>query len=65
MRRVLKMINKLDADQITEAVEAVRRRYSELFPDWEIMWFSMEKSKDPKVQVDNTIALLKSTLRDL
>lgn len=49
-------IEKVDSYEIRYVLEAVIERYNELFPDWEIGTFSIERCKDKNEQIDQIIA---------
>lgn len=45
-------------DEIEAVLQAVLRRYNELFPDWEVSAISLQRSQDRNEQLDRNIALL-------
>ena len=55
---IFEIINNAKADEISEILDAVLRRYKQLYPDWEISVLSLEKSVDKNMQLDETIKLL-------
>ena len=57
---ILKEIGDLTEDEIVDAVDAVLRRYAQLFPDWEIGTVSLCKKEDRNMQIDRTIQLLEN-----
>ena len=57
---ILKEIACLSEDDIVEVVEAVLKRYSELFPDWEISTFSLCRAEDRDSQINLTIQMLEN-----
>lgn len=55
------MINRIKnakPEEMEEIVQAVLTRYRELYPDWEIMFLSLDKKENKNDQIDNIIALL-------
>ena len=48
-------IDELDSYEIPYVLEAVIERYNQLFPDWEIGTFSVERRKDKNEQLDQII----------
>ncbi len=53
-------IAQVDVTEIEEVLIAVRQRYAELFPDWEVVLISIEKSVDRNRQLDRMIAMLQN-----
>ena len=45
-------------EEMEEIVQAVLTRYRELYPDWEIIFLSLDKKENKNDQIDNIIALL-------
>lgn len=60
MYDLIERIMQANECEITELLEAVKERYSALFPDWDINIISLEKSRDHNEQIDRMIALLES-----
>ena len=58
MLDLLQEIAQVDEVEIQEILRAVQRRYGQLFPDWELSVITLQKSADPKVQLDRIIELL-------
>lgn len=58
MQELIKAIEKLNEYEIEETLQAVLRRYGELFPDWEVSTISLQKNEDRIEQLDRTIAFL-------
>ena len=58
---IIDQIKKADTRQITAIVDAALDRYNELFPQWEINIFSVEKGKDKIEHIDRIIKYLQST----
>ena len=55
------MINRIKnakPEEMEEIVQAVLARYRELYPDWEIMFLSLDKKENKNDQLDSIIALL-------
>lgn len=58
---VLDGIRQASSYELDDMVNAVRQRYAELFPDWEILFLSLPKN-DPAERrkcLDETITMLK------
>ena len=55
MNDYIKTAKPEELDQILQAVLA---RYREVYPDWEIMFLSLDKKENKKKQIDSIIALL-------
>ena len=55
---IFDLIDRLTDREIGEVVDAVLRRYSDLFPDWEIATVSINKKEDREEQLNNIIRLL-------
>ena len=58
MHILLSEIAKVGGTEIQELLNAVLRRYAELFPDWEISMISIEKQADRNQQLDSIIKVL-------
>ncbi len=58
MSDLLERIAQADDMEIQDLLKAVTNRYAELYPDWEICTFSLEKAKDRNEQIDREIAFL-------
>ena len=54
----MEQIAQVDDDHIQDVVRTAIKRYAELFPDWEIGTFSLQKSEDKNEQIDRMIAML-------
>jgi hypothetical protein len=46
--------------EISDLLQAVIRRYAQLFPEWELGTISIEKSGDRNAQIDQMILVLQS-----
>ena len=57
---IFDLIDRLTEREIGEVVDAVLRRYSDLFPDWEIATVSINKKEDREEQLNNIIRLLEN-----
>ncbi len=53
-------IKKTGSDNIENLLDMVLHRYTELYPDWEIGTFVIQKSKDRNEQIDKSIRILQS-----
>ena len=60
MEELLVAIAVSDEEAIEELLKAVRKRYAELFPDWELSMISVKKNADKNEQLDKFIALLQN-----
>lgn len=57
---LVKEIAKVDDMEISNVLEAARKRYNELFPGCEVCTVSIEKSSDQNEQLDRMIAILQN-----
>ena len=48
MHDLIKEIAQVDDMEISDVLDAARKRYNELFPDWEVCTVSIEKSTSSK-----------------
>ena len=55
---LLAQIAVADADHIHDVVLAAIKRYQELFPDWDIFYCSIDRSRNRNKQIDLQISLL-------
>ena len=53
-------IKKAKPEELNDILLAVLARYREVFPDWEVMTVSLEKSVDKNEQLDRIIATLET-----
>lgn len=60
MLNLAEEIAKADGTEIEELFKAVRQRYAELFPGWEIIMISIEKCVDRNEQLDWMIRMLQN-----
>ena len=60
MLDLIEKIAQVDDMEISNVLDAARKRYSELFPDWEVCTVSLEKSTDRNEQLDRLIAMLQN-----
>ena len=58
-------IAQADEMEIESLLDAVVQRYAQLYPDWEISTISLEKSTDPKEQIEKMIAMLEEIKDDI
>ena len=54
----LEMIQNAGPEEMSDLVLAVQSRYNELFPDWELSFYSLERNKNKNEQLDAIIALM-------
>ena len=45
-------------EEMSDIIFAVQKRYGELFPEWELFLYVLEKAVDKNEQLDAMIALL-------
>ena len=57
-KEIEKQLKCVDADAILMVLEVAYERYRELFPDWEIVSFSIEKCKDRNAQIDRIVDIM-------
>ena len=53
-----KYIENAKPEELDELLQAVLKRYREVYPDWEIITVSLEKAVDKNEQLDRIIQLL-------
>ena len=58
MENLIAQIGRADGAQIEKLLNAVLRRYGELYPDWEVSTVTVEKTQNRSEQLDRIIALL-------
>ena len=51
-------IKNAKPEEMEAIMQAVLARYRELYPDWEILFLSLDKKDNKNDQIDNIIALL-------
>lgn len=57
--KIKEKMKEVDAQSIPLVFLAALERYQELFPDWDIVSFSLEKCKDRNMQIDRMIDFMK------
>ena len=55
---ILDAVKNAGPDEMSDLVMAVQNRYNELFPDWELSFFTLERKPDKNEQLDSIIAVL-------
>ena len=55
---LLSAIKQTKPEEISDLILAVQNRYNELFPDWELSFYTLERKKDKNEQLDAMIALM-------
>lgn len=60
MLDLTKEIAQADGVEIEKLLKAVLRRYTVLFPDWEVCAVSIQKSDDRNEQLDRMITMLQN-----
>ena len=58
MEDIYEEIAKISVFEINDVLDAVVSRYSELFPDWEIGTYSIEKKGNRNEQIDRMISFM-------
>ena len=56
----LDMIRNAKPEEMSDLILAVQNRYNQLFPDWELSFYTLEKAVDKKEQLNQAIAMLQS-----
>ena len=56
----LEMIQNAGPEEMSDLILAVQSRYNELFPDWELSFYTLERNKDKNEQLDTMITLIKN-----
>ena len=54
----LEMIQNAEPEEMSDLVLAVQQRYNELFPDWELSYYCLERKKNKNEQLDDIISLI-------
>ncbi len=57
---LVQKIAQVDELEVDDVLNAVRQRYTGLFPDWELILISLQKSADKNEQLDKIIGLLQN-----
>ena len=57
---MIQQIKQAKAEELNDILLAVTERYKEVYPDWEIITISLEKSVDKNTQLDQLIAVLEN-----
>ena len=60
MENLRSLIARTEKQDIDLVLKAVLTRYRELYPDWEICTFSVDRSSDRNVQLDRIIDMLET-----
>ena len=60
MCELVHQVNMATENEIQEILSAARKRYEELFPDWEITVVSIDKTQDRNAQIDRLIQMLET-----
>ena len=58
MMSIIEQVKSAKAEEMSDLIFAVKWRYQELFPDWELDFICFEKAVDKNEQLDSAIALL-------
>lgn len=59
-QEILHLIQQSDENQLQQFTTAIMRRYSELFPDWEIMYMALPTAPDTRKQsIEETCQFLR------
>ena len=56
----LDMIRNAKPEEMSDLILAVQNRYNQLFPDWELSFYPLEKAVYKKEQLNQAIAMLQS-----
>ena len=57
---LLSEIKQTKPEEMSDLILAVQSRYNELFPDWELSFYTLERKMDRNEQLDAMISLLKN-----
>ena len=57
---LLSGVKQAKPEEMSDLILAVQSRYNELFPDWELSFYTLERKMDRNEQLDAMIALLKN-----
>ena len=57
---VIKEIMEADPMLLERILQATRKRFAELYPDWDYNLFCVPKVKDRNTLIDSTIAVMES-----
>jgi len=49
---------RAERNEIDPMLRSVLKRYSELYPEWELSLISMDRRENPEEQIDGIIAML-------
>ena len=60
MHNLIDEIPRVPKEEITDLVMAAIERYRELFPDWDIFTFSLDRRLPRNEQIDQNIRLLET-----
>ena len=60
MQELLSQIARAKEEDLEPLLKAVLARYRELYPDWEICTFSLDRTTHRGEQIDRIIAMLES-----
>lgn len=55
---MIQYIKNAKPEELEDIMQAVLGRYRELYPNWEILFLSLDKKDNKNDQIDNIIALL-------
>lgn len=58
MRELIAAIEQVDEGQIGDVLNAVLRRYKDLFPEWEVSTVSVKKNEDREEQINQMVQML-------
>ena len=60
METLQEQIRQADSAQIHQILEITMQRYRELFPEWEVIFATVQKTKSETEQIERMIRLLNS-----
>jgi len=55
---MLQEIKNAKPEEMEDILQAVMERYRQIYPDWEIMFLSLDKKENRNAQIDAVIKLL-------
>ena len=57
---MIQQIKQAKAEELNDILLAVTERYKEVYPDWEMITISLEKTVDKNAQLEQMIAVLEN-----
>ena len=57
---MIQQIKQAKAEELNDILLAVTERYKEVYPDWEMITISLEKTVDKNAQLEQMISVLEN-----